>query len=594
MSDDADEWCNRKPQTELTINVNGQDVFGRLDSADKKSINIAFDVDMGDTIDEAILQDSSFFLLEKLNNRLDGVKSGEFALNIDGSMKLFGFNQPNSFTPIPLDQQKLCSFSPNCEQEIAIRKALSQEITFIWGPPGTGKTKTLASILGLLIAAGKKILLTANTNAAVDEILRKFLEDKENVSLAQEGKIIRLGIPSFEDEKMALVMPKFISEKRNGQSQTIIAGFQKEIDLDAQKIAKYEEQEKTLIENDLFLQALKNDVAKTQVNIEAIAKKLETAKNNEEHFRQMLSNSRQILEKAKNASVIKRIFSGTNKEQIEKDIKAYENQYKISKLELQSLQKNLDDITHAKNTISDKIKGASKIDPESGEILTLGLIRKKKSHLLAKNQSREDEIRRLQQNIQEVQRAILKETLVIATTIARACIDPTIMKEKFDVLIVDEASMAPLPNIFYLAGLCSSHYVISGDFRQLSPIAQGRTPAVQKWLKRDIFSQAGILERVDSNIDDERLVMLREQYRMHPSICNLISEVVYDGKLKTPENVAASKELLAKLPPFEGKALIFCDTATTNPFIARPKNSFSRISPYSAVVSANLALKCVQ
>ena len=47
LSDDADEWCNRRPQTELTINVNGQDVFGRLDSADKKSINIALDVDMG-------------------------------------------------------------------------------------------------------------------------------------------------------------------------------------------------------------------------------------------------------------------------------------------------------------------------------------------------------------------------------------------------------------------------------------------------------------------------------------------------------------------------------------------------------------------
>ena len=62
LSDDADEWCNRKPQTELTINVNGQDVFGRLDSADKKSINIAFDVDMGDAIEEAIIQDSSFFL----------------------------------------------------------------------------------------------------------------------------------------------------------------------------------------------------------------------------------------------------------------------------------------------------------------------------------------------------------------------------------------------------------------------------------------------------------------------------------------------------------------------------------------------------
>ena len=173
-----------------------------------------------------------------------------------------------------------------------------------------------------------------------------------------------------------------------------------------------------------------------------------------------------------------------------------------------------------------------------------------------------NEVGNLQRNLEEAQKTIIKETLVIATTIARACIDPSIMKEKFDALVIDEASMAQLPNIFYLAGLCSSHYVISGDFRQLSPIAQGRTSAVQKWLRRDIFSQAGILEGLDSNIDDERLVMLREQYRMHPAICDLISEVVYDGKLKTPESMATSKEKLAMLPPFEGSALIFCDTAT--------------------------------
>ena len=259
-----------------------------------------------------------------------------------------------------------------------------------------------------------------------------------------------------------------------------------------------------------------------------------------------------------------------------------------------SFEKTFYSLLQENKIISARIQSNTKVDKESGETLTFDFIQKKKSELLSKNQSRENEIRSLQQNMQEAHKAILKETLVIATTIARACIDSTIMNEKFDVLIIDEASMAPLPNIFYLAGLCSSHYVISGDFRQLSPIAQGKTPAIQKWLKRDIFSQAGILERVDSNRDDERLVMLREQYRMHPSICNLISEVVYDGKLKTPENVAASKEQLAKLPPFEGKALIFCDTACTNPFIARPKNSFSRISPYSAVVSANLAIKCVR
>ena len=81
---------------------------------------------------------------------------------------------------------------------------------------------------------------------------------------------------------------------------------------------------------------------------------------------------------------------------------------------------------------------------------------------------------------------------------------------------------------------------------------------------------------------------------MHRAICELISEAVYCERLKTPECVAISKEKLATLPKFEGHALIMCDTAQANPFIARPKNSWSRISPYSAVISSNLALKCVE
>ncbi len=593
-SDDVDDWFKRKPQTELTVKINGEEIFGRLDSADKENINVALEIDRGEYIEEATLEDSSFFLLEKLNIKLANIKSGEFAINIDGSMKLFGFDQPDYFTPISFSEQKLVAFKPNCEQEIAIRKALSQEITFIWGPPGTGKTKTLAFILGLLIAAGKKVLLTANTNAAVDEILRKFLDNKENDSFIQQGKIIRLGNPSLEDERMTLLIPKVIAEKRNEHTKNIIASIQKEIDLDTQKIVVYNEQEKNIVSNDLLLKELNSDLRKTQMNIEIVRSKIETAKKNQEQFKELLSTSCQMLESAKNASVLKRIFSGIRKENIENDIKTYENKYKISQLELLSFEKTFYSLIQEQKIITARIKTNTKVDQQSGEILTIDLIRKKKADLLQKNQNRENEVSNLQRNLAEAQKTILKEKLVIATTIARACIDQSIIKEKFDVLIVDEASMAPLPNIFYLAGLCSSHYVISGDFRQLSPIAQGRTPAVQKWLKRDIFSQAGILERVDSNRDDERLVMLREQYRMHPSICNLISEVVYDGKLKTPENVAVLKEQFAKLPPFEDKALIFCDTATTDPYIARPKNSFSRISPYSAVVSANLALKCVQ
>jgi hypothetical protein len=78
------------------------------------------------------------------------------------------------------------------------------------------------------------------------------------------------------------------------------------------------------------------------------------------------------------------------------------------------------------NTIYNKIKDAGKIDPETGEILTTELIRKKKADIIERNQNLEKEIRSLQQNQQDAQKAILNESLVIATTIARACIDSSI------------------------------------------------------------------------------------------------------------------------------------------------------------------------
>ncbi|XHH07618.1 MAG: AAA domain-containing protein [Candidatus Bathyarchaeia archaeon] len=590
LSDDADEWYNRKLQTELTIGINGEEFFGRLDSIDKKAITITFDADMGEVIEEAVIQDSSFFLLEKLNSKLENIKSGQLNINTNGSMKLFGFSQPNSLAPLPLNEQLLADFHPNYEQEIAMRKALSQEVTFIWGPPGTGKTKTLAFILGLLSASGKKILLTANTNAAVDEMLKKFLDDKQNLSLAEQGKVIRLGVPTSEDEKMALLVPRNILEKRAGQSNDAIASIQKEIEKDQQKILELERQEKEIRDRQFLLKELGDELLKIQNRIETLRNALSNTKNNRDQLFNQLTASHKKLEDAEKASVFKRLFSGTNKEKIQEEIKYFENKHKIAQLEVLSIEKEFYSLIQEEKLISAKLSAQK----ENDQTDTLDTILKKKTELIARHQNQENEISVLKQKQQEAQKTILKESSVIATTIARACIDSSIMKEKFDVLIVDEASMAPLPNIFYLAGLCSTHYVISGDFRQLSPIAQGRTPAVQKWLKRDIFQQSGILQQVDSNVDDERLVMLKEQYRMHPAICNLISEVVYDGKLKTPQNVAILKEQLAKLPPFEGKALIFCDTATTNPYIARPKNSFSRISPYSAVVSANLALRCVQ
>ena len=74
----------------------------------------------------------------------------------------------------------------NQSQKDAVMAALRSPLTCLWGPPGTGKTYTLAIILELLSSdPERRILVTAPTHNAVDNIMRKYMT---NAELHRTGK----------------------------------------------------------------------------------------------------------------------------------------------------------------------------------------------------------------------------------------------------------------------------------------------------------------------------------------------------------------------------------------------------------------------
>jgi superfamily I DNA and/or RNA helicase len=512
-------------------------------------------------------------------------------------MKLFGFLKPTPF-PIPLsfEIEEASLSNLNVEQQLALCKSMSQEVTFIWGPPGTGKTKTLSSILNILIKARRRVLLTANTNRAVDEILKKFVEAPENQSLIQEGKIVRLGIPDDEDESLDCILFEKVAEKRAIKIQETVSEINAQIE-SIQKISRnYREIENSALERMIQREHQIHEHKKIEQEIASLQSRISVVRANLGNIEASLSNKFQLLAKVKTASSIRRFLSSMNKEQIELDISSIKNKQAIARLELESLERQIDDRIRERNVISGRINQyRNEIEPAVDGLTTLKSLHQKISDLNGEIENKKTQIDMLQRQMDGVKANVFNEALVIGSTIARACLDPKTANKKFETFIVDEASMASLPNMFFLAGLCSTHYIISGDFRQLSPIARCRSRVAQQWLRRDIYDQAGIVESVDSGIlDDERLVMLKEQYRMHPAICSLVSDAVYERKLKTPDEVSASKGKLATLSPFKGRALVFCDTAIIDPLITRPENTYSRLSPYSAAFSSRLAAKCLE
>ncbi|KAH7016267.1 RNA dependent RNA polymerase-domain-containing protein [Microdochium trichocladiopsis] len=68
--------------------------------------------------------------------------------------------------------------SLNESQRTAMLAALTHPLVLIWGPPGTGKTQTIvAIILGLLDRfPEERILVTAPTHNAVDNLMRRYLD----------------------------------------------------------------------------------------------------------------------------------------------------------------------------------------------------------------------------------------------------------------------------------------------------------------------------------------------------------------------------------------------------------------------------------
>ena len=71
-------------------------------------------------------------------------------------------------------------------------------ITYVWGPPGTGKTYTLARVAANKYFQGKKVLILAHSNQAVDVLMMEISSFVEKKGKNREGDILRYGSQQSE------------------------------------------------------------------------------------------------------------------------------------------------------------------------------------------------------------------------------------------------------------------------------------------------------------------------------------------------------------------------------------------------------------
>ena len=165
---------------------------------------------------------------------------------------------------------------------------------------------------------------------------------------------------------------------------------------------------------------------------------------------------------------------------------------------------------------------------------------------------------------------VLEEASIVLTTFARLSIREELRDLRFESLLIDEASTAPLPYVALAASRVAGPAIAVGDFQQLPPVVSSTAPAAARWLRRDLFREAGVVDEAGPGVvlpspNDGLCAMLDLQYRMAPDIRELVSEFFYGGRLRDASEV--SKRVT------KGAALTVLDTSGLDPRVERVDGS---------------------
>jgi nucleoside-triphosphatase THEP1 len=596
---------NIEPDTDIEIRIKNEIVNGRITAVNEKIIQVELERNIGQIIPEARLVISSYYLLQLLCEKLKKVKSGEIKFS-DFSEKTFKLKPAkiNLLKEYKIPDSSVSNL-PNRYQEEALRLTLGSEVSFVWGPPGTGKTETIARIIEGLIGKNLSVLLLSHTNVATDGAMLNVAKHLETFDDYQNGRLLREGnIQKPELKKYEMVIPSVVIEKRGlpiKNEMVILTKKIEEITLTATK-------SKEIIKQFSQVEAIKKEIDNIKGDIKRKEETIKFTQETLETLKHQLLDTEEKINRCQSSGAIKNFFSGLNLEKLTRNKGALLIQGDKEK-EKSSL--NSQAISSAKNKLEkyyqEKIKIEKRIQGKNLE-KHKNIAERTKNELKKLTEQRS----LLQKQLESLQNSLIEEAKVIATTITKSYSSQIVLNREYDCVIVDEASMAPLPALWCAVGLAKQKVIIVGDFYQLPPVVKHRVLRsqekteeeiekeeilVEKWLKKDIFETVGIPAAIKSGDKPDWLEQLKIQYRMHPDIANVVNLLIYSKggeqfRLESAENTVKNEKKFFSREPFKNAHVGIYDTSNVGSLPART-DSGSYYNLYHAFLSVALAKQSI-
>ena len=228
--------------------------------------------------------------------------------------------------------------------------------------------------------------------------------------------------------------------------------------------------------------------------------------------------------------------------------------------------------------------------------IDLGSLNDKIAELRSAIQKLDSKIAEIDTKLAAVEREVINKAVVLGATLTKTYLSDDIQTRKFDTVILDEASMAPIPALWSAALLAENNLIIVGDFKQLPPIVLSNNDLAQKWLGRDIFKASGIKDKWEKGEPPPHFVSLLEQRRMLPEIAK-VANLFYDNQLvnafTTPEQYRDYESFAAWYARDwrYDNPIVLVDTGPLNAWVTSvvKHGNSSRLNFLSATVAVDIA-----
>jgi len=469
---------------------------------------------------------SSYFKDEKndfLYNQYEKIKS------ISEDSVLAKFLKVDSIERNTFDAPIIYPFGFNLSQEKAVIKALTNQISIIEGPPGTGKTQTILNILVNLVMSDKSVAIVSNNNTAMTNVFEKLEAEELSFFSAVLGnkanKDIFFNSQINEYPKYKLINTDTVQKHTNSIEKSM--SKIKEMLKNKNNLAKFSlELEEVQIEKKYFMELYEKRKLKIEDYKKFTRYELDTILSLWAELEEFQYDNKEVSLYFKIKSIFKyRIFTFSFYDYPLDDIIVFLQYcfYIIKEVELKSSIQNLEKVLSNFNFD----KELSEHRTKSMSVFKLYLSQKYNMKIARKQFSSGDLWK-------EFGNFITEYPIIFSTTHSlQSSTGPSFL---YDYLIIDEASQVDILS-GSLALSCAKNVVIVGDLKQLPHIVKSESlnsldDIFKKYNLHSAYNyQNSLLLSTSLLFDDVPKTLLKEHYRCNPKIIDFCNKKFYNDEL---------------------------------------------------------------